>query len=440
MTPPGDSTCWTTTRAIVETEQIVLLADEAEDLLAEKRTYVLCNDTTYRFGKYDKDVFGQKEDEDELQWPLVVFNPNLHILCGSNCTFDVGSENAYIVYAPRKEEIDELDGDLVPTAHNLLLEGITFTNSESFGRSYIILMGAPADGVTIKDCTFKSLSGSLGAIVLLFNDDGTGGGDGPYQSVLVQDSVFADSVFDASTAIITGHYAEPGTIPDEESWPLTLLHIARSKFTSLVNGEGANNEDSIIHMAPYSRLVVSDSCFTDNKSRSGTVIRTNTGDFTSLNNFGLSNLQLEMDEGFPENCVGAISLDEESDNLGLCEDFDSQACAVDMALTLAPEEMTEEPAETTSPTVSMAPTKTATPTSALGNETMAPSMSPSMAPSVVGATTSPTSSLTSSPAEASPTTPTPQITLAPTSGSFAATATSTVAVVFATLTTLCYLA
>jgi hypothetical protein len=94
---------------------------------------------------------GDSFDSWQDEYPLIVFNPNIHIRCGESGS----SENKCTLFGSEIQlaglgDKDLPDSNIVPDASNFTIEGVTFKNATGTSVNFEI----QGEAIVIQDCLF----------------------------------------------------------------------------------------------------------------------------------------------------------------------------------------------------------------------------------------------------------------------------------------------
>jgi len=236
----GDS-CWGSTFDILNSEVNVISKEDLTYLYNQERTYVLCM-KTYVIGSVDRNAAVPVASGGD--YPLVVINPNLRLLCEIPGTCILSGASPQITNLQDNTLVLNYLGLLARTlpagrfvdSSNLSVEGVTFSEGTTDqGFSGVYLLG-PGTNRTFSDCTWTDNS-NYAAIAA----GGTGSENHlDFESLTVKDSVIRDNNFEHS--IIDGYNCwaqNPARIVSSITFDNTIIRDNRVRgidpdgFTSL---------------------------------------------------------------------------------------------------------------------------------------------------------------------------------------------------------------
>lgn len=137
--------CYSSTTDI-DLEELSLIQEANYDSsMLSPRTYVLCPDTVIPIGT------GDSFDDWQGEFPLVIVNPNIHILCGESGS----SENKCTLFGGEAQvqglgSSDLPDSNIVPNASNFTIQGVTFKSALGTSVNFEI----HGENIVIQDCLF----------------------------------------------------------------------------------------------------------------------------------------------------------------------------------------------------------------------------------------------------------------------------------------------
>ncbi|KAL3907477.1 MAG: hypothetical protein SGARI_003521, partial [Bacillariaceae sp.] len=328
--PPGNSTCWSSTFGVLQNEIGAALNPTIS--LEEERHYVFCSGV-YKLVNPDPATGVFPNATEGGQWPLLVFNPNVHLSCpDQDCVLEMQTVGSAIFAAitPIVASAGLVpDGLTAPNSDitNLIIDGFTFRNVDGIifdDTNGVVTLGPPGTDIVIKNCAFETVGLAGWAIAseyyaseaaLKMTDDNSTDMDlDLYQSVSIMDCTFADSAFDRA-AIISFAVDSP---PDYVTNIVTLerLVFTNSTNTGLTRGGGRKG---FLFMENMSSVSVSDVCFMDVATPSGALIELQ-GQDSLAEGIYESGTTVMNASGLEEDCLGGILLMDE------CVPVDAAEC------------------------------------------------------------------------------------------------------------------
>lgn len=337
--------CFSTLEAIYNTE-----ASSSLNTLV-RRQYVLCPDSTFKIGKFnDNDQIIEGSD-----YPLLLFRPNVRILCGdngsssNNCIFSGGDYPVEIIKPSLLLETDLTD----EVVANIEIRGVTFTGAKI--SSFYADSDSPGS-IKFTDCIWTKNIG--------FGPIWMGEGDTPLITPNVQltidSSTFKDNIIDTSLeevfdTVYVNYWA--GLISSEGQ----DLEVTNCMFENNDLGASVVDFEFTYGILQYEGIFkLENNCFIDNKSSLGTLLTERTTAGTMLNNYGEGNSLSTPGVGCEEvlDVLVGSSLEDPRAARYSCIFFDAMACPLlpTASPTTAPTVAPKPPTVSPSPTLSHAPT------------------------------------------------------------------------------------
>jgi hypothetical protein len=290
-------------------------------LYAQQRTYILCKGTIV-IGTVAPGGLAPVGGD----FPLVVVNPNVHILCEEpqTCIFSGGAlhirtyDNNDIVQAFLASQGLPLPPGYVTDSSNLLVEGVTFTGVTA-PSSGVVQFSGPGENMKFSNCLFTAQDSqnppNAAFYMLYYGTRGTPIGQEFYTSTILEDCVIENN--DIGFAIFNSYWV--GNKPDK------MVHSVDLIRTSIKN----NRLPGFIGTTPFFgsafingfffKLSFYDSEMVDNvNGRSAANIRLLDGELGAFENSVINNVITE--DLYPD-CqdivLGTTSLDYISPDCGL---------------------------------------------------------------------------------------------------------------------------
>lgn len=200
--PPDGSDCWSSTFGVIQ-QEIAVAINPSIDISVERK-YIFCADTTYNIAALNPQTGAIPNASLGEQWPLLLFNPNVHLYCPGNCLLEMiqpgnaifGAITALVAGSGLIPE-----GFTAPPSNldNLIIDGFTIrnTNGEIYDDAAgVLTLGPPGTNIVIKNCDFQTVGLSGWAIASEYYDEEAQlqlNNATLYQSVTIQDCNFTVS-------------------------------------------------------------------------------------------------------------------------------------------------------------------------------------------------------------------------------------------------------
>jgi len=282
MSPPY-GTCWDNLSFVALTEITAIFNPNIP--LSTQRTYVLCSQH-YVIGNMDE-LTGILLDG---QYPIVAFNPNMHIVCEKDDKSCILSGGQFQVFSLTDQLLQgilpslplhgyefppELPDDHAVDISNLLFEGIVFENSYEVTYGANVRLTTPGTNIQFLDCVWQQVDNfgddtmqqDSAVSVDLANTRGAevfGGTASVVNkpvssrliSIMIKDSVFKD---------LRKRKGIVSAIPTQNGDGLFEIKIDGCLFTN-------NKAPSLVEIASSNRGSLKRSCFTSNHIESRNIV------------------------------------------------------------------------------------------------------------------------------------------------------------------------
>lgn len=143
--------CYSSLREIDMKEFSLIQDANYDSSVLPPRSNVLCPDTMIPIGS------GDYFDNWQGEFPLVIFNPNVHIRCGESgssenkCTLFGGETQLAGLGISDLPDSNLPDSNIVPDTSNFTIQGVTFKNATGTSVNFEI----QGEAVMIQDCLFS---------------------------------------------------------------------------------------------------------------------------------------------------------------------------------------------------------------------------------------------------------------------------------------------